>query len=491
MPRYRWNYKRPESSWEKTAREDRQAHWQHRLEEARRGKDDKNNDDDERIRIGFRDISGTQTPVVLNQDLRYQGVYVIGKPGFGKTNLLRNMILHDLERGNGIGVIAPEQELLTEEILPFIPDHRIDDVIYINPDDTECPVPINPLALEPGEKFDFKVNENTTIFKRLVGETGPRMDEILRKAFCALIGRPGATLLDIPKLLDRTDDQFRSHVIRTCSDPEVAKFWADDYRLFPKDAHTPITTRLGAFLQPATIRNTLCNPDESLSFGQAMDSKKVMLFNLSDGVLGEENSQILGQFVVAKFQLAVMARANQEKAKRQPFYLYLDEFQTFTGTGNLSYNKLLTRARKYYLGLVLAHQRSGQIPPDLFHEILGTVSTTVCFQISADDARRFSREFLTEYASEVGNLPYQEFLRLGKGETWCNMGSRAFFMRTYLARDNGSKERAEYIIDRARRNYGKTVRIAHDAPHASASAPPSSAAPDYTEADLSDDSDLD
>jgi type IV secretory pathway VirB4 component len=396
-------------------------------------------------------------PVKLTQDFRDRHVYVIGKSGAGKTNLLRNLIQQDLEAGNGLGVLAPEAEMLSEEIIPFIPDGRIDDVVYFNPADTDCPVCFNPLQVEDGEDIDLKVDENLTVFKRLMGETGPRMEEILRQALYALTGRPGSTLLDLEQLLDPTDTGFRSEVVSTCQDEAVAHYWQQVYPSLPKDAHLPITNRLGRLLRPKAIRSILCRPQGSISFQQAMDSGKVMLFNLSDGLLGEQNSQLLGQLVVSKFQLAVMARARQPKATRRNFYLYLDEFQTFVGTAGASYEKILSRARKYKLGLILAHQQTGQIGSDLLKEILGNVSTTVCFPVSREDALRFSKEFVTEYDGEVLNVPEEEILRLKVGQAWCRMGQHAFLMHTKLASQRPLSKRARYIIERARSNYGRAL----------------------------------
>jgi hypothetical protein len=285
-------------------------------------------------------INVTAVNVKLTQEYRDRHTYIIGKSGSGKTNLLRNLIHQDLEAGNGLGVIAPEHEMLTEEILPFIPDGRVGDVLYVNPADDQ-PVCFNPLQLDPGEDPDVKVGEVFTIFNRLMGESGVWMDRLLHQALAALIGRPGATLLDIDRLLDRSDDGFRNEIIRDCQDEQTARFWREQYLSeFPKHAHLPLTNRLSRLLGPKSIRAMLCTPGRSLNFQQCMDDGQVMLFNLSDGLLGEQNSQLLGQLVVSKFQLAVMARARQPKAERRNFYLYIDEFQTFTGTAGVSYEKM-------------------------------------------------------------------------------------------------------------------------------------------------------
>lgn len=224
--------------------------------------------------------------VKLTDDHRQRHIYIVGKTGSGKTNLLRNLILQDIEAGYGVGVIAPESEMLTEELLPYIPDHRIRDVIYCDPSDPNCPVSFNPLHLDEGEDLDTKVDEALTIFKRVIGNsTGHRWEEILRQALYALVAMPGATLLDIERLLDRTDAAFRTGVIRSTRDEGVRHFWRDVYSQMPKDSHLPIISRLGRFVRPQAVKQVLCRKGSSLNFRQAMDEGRIILFNLSDGIL--------------------------------------------------------------------------------------------------------------------------------------------------------------------------------------------------------------
>jgi Type IV secretion-system coupling protein DNA-binding domain len=313
--------------------------------------------------------------IKLPATLRDRHCYIIGKSGSGKTNLIRNMVFQDLADGGGIGIIAPEQELLTEEIMPYIPGNRIDDVVYFNPSDTESPIPFNPLYLADGEDIDLKVDDNLTIFKRLMGETQARMDEILRQSLYALMARQNATLLDMEKLLSRTDDSFRQEIIRTTDDEQTRYFFESTYPSFPKDAHLPITTRINRLVRPKMVRTLLCQPGQCFNFRDAMDEGKILLFNLSDGLIGQQTAELLGQLIVSKLQLAAMSRMDIPKAARRPFYLYMDEFQTFTGVNETSYEKMLSRARKYELCLILAHQQTGQIPKLLMREILGNVST--------------------------------------------------------------------------------------------------------------------
>lgn len=404
--------------------------------------------------LGGYKIDESYFPVKQTQDFRDRHTYVIGKSGSGKTTLLRNMILQDLLLGNGIGVIAPEQETITEEILPFIPEYRIDDVVYFNPADTVNPVCINPLNLEAGEDIDLKVDENLTIFKRIMGdETGPRMDEIFRQSFYALMEIPGTTLLDIPQLLDRENPHFRKHIISQLKEESTIHFWQDVYPQFPKDAHLPIINRLSRFIRPKVIRNILCQKG-SLSFRELIDTGKIVLFNLSDGILGENNSQLLGQLIVSKFQLAVMSRADVPQHQRRRFYLYIDEFQTYTSTATASYDKILSRARKYRLCLILAHQQTGQIPTNLLQQIFGNVSTMISFMVSRNDAVRLSREFISEYDGEIISISPEELLSLKVGETVSKMGRNSFFMTTFPVKEKPNSFIAEKTINQSRKLFG-------------------------------------
>lgn len=392
--------------------------------------------------------------VKLPEAYRDRHVYVIGKSGYGKTTLLRSMAIQDMVSGHGVGIIAPEQEMLLEEILPFIPEHRIADVVFFNPADAERPVCFNPLHLDEGEDLDLKVDETSTIFRRILGEGGPRMDEILRNALYALTELPGTTLLDVEPLLDRSDESFRRRVVAESKDERTVHFFRHLYPQFPKDAHLPIVNRLGRLLRPKPVRNSLCHSGKSLNFRKAMDEARILLFNLSDGILGEEASQVLGQLVVSKFQMATMSRADISKEQRRPFYLYVDEFQTFVGSAGVSYEKILSRARKYKLGLVLAHQQTGQIPLELLKEIFGNVSTLVAFQVSQSDASKIAKEFVSVVDGGIVPLEPEQLLTLKVGEAYCKIGQNAFPMRTEPLAEKPDRKQVEEIIDRSRRRYG-------------------------------------
>ena len=408
--------------------------------------------------LGTHGIAETRIPVVLPEQVRDRHVYVVGKSGSGKTTLLRNLVLQDLEIGHGVAVLAPEQEFLTDELLPFIPEHRWNDVVYVDPADADCPVPLNPLFVEPGEDLDLKVDETMTVFRRVFDDEGggaaPRMETILRQSLYTLMQIPGSTLLDLEKLLDRGDPTFREWAVQQIPDEDAQHFWRDVYPLYPKDAHLAVVNRLGRFLRPRTVRNLLCSPGRPLNVRAAMDDGKVLLVNLSDGVLGEQNAQVLGQLVVAKLQLAAMSRADSPKAARRPFYVYLDEFQSFCGVAAASYEKILSRARKYGLGLTLAHQQTGQIPEHLMREILGNVSTVVSFAVSASDAKRLARELVGEIDGRPVPLAPEQLLSLRVGEAWCRINRSVFFMPTLPAPEGGNAAVRVEVIRRSRLQHG-------------------------------------
>jgi hypothetical protein len=251
-----------------------------------------------------------------------------------------------------------------------------------------------------------------------MGETQARMDEILRQSLYALMAREGSTLLDVEKLLSRSDDSFRQEIIRTSEDEQTRYFFESTYPSFPKDAHLPITTRINRLVRPKMVRTLLCQPGLCFNFRNAMDEGKILLFNLSDGLIGQQTAELLGQLIVSKLQLAAMSRMDIPKAARRPFYLYMDEFQTFTGVNETSYEKMLSRARKYELCLILAHQQTGQIPKLLMREVLGNVSTMITFNVSHVDATMLHQEFAIDMGGKVEYVSPEEFITLKVGEAW-------------------------------------------------------------------------
>jgi hypothetical protein len=404
------------------------------------------------VLLGSMQSPNTHIPIKIPDSLRDRHMYIIGRSGSGKTNLIRIMAMQDALRGNGFGMLAPEQELLTEEILPYVPEERIDDIVYFDPTSPH-PIPLNPLYLDEDADIDLCVDDNLTIFQRLMGESQARMDEILRQSLYALMERPNSTLLDIEKLLSRTDDTLRQEIIRTTSDEQTRYFFESTYPAFPRDAHLPITTRINRLVRPRAIRNLLCQPGKSFNFRDAMDTGKILLFSLPDGILGEQTAQLLGQLIVSRIQLATLSRMDSARASRRPFYLYLDEFQTFIGVAETSYSKLLSRGRKYAFGLILAHQNTGQITKEILDNILGNVTTMITFGVAYGDAMRLSQQYIMKMGNEMKPLPTEELVSQKVGEAIGRVGQTVFTLSTPLAPQEPDHERAASIIERSAQNY--------------------------------------
>lgn len=408
--------------------------------------------------LGYLEHQGGRVPVRLPVQTRTRHMYYVGRTGTGKTTALRRMILQDMAAGHGLAVVAPEAEMIADELLPFIPRSRWDDVVVVDPADIHHPVSFNPLHLDAGEDLDLKSAELMAIFQRLSDDTAtsaPRMETILRQALYALLPVENTTLLDIERLLDRQDDGFRRWIIDQTRDDDTRHFWRDVYPAYPKDAHLSLINRLGRFLRPRTIRNLLCQPGPSFNVRRAMDERRILLFKLSDGLLGEENAQLFGQLIVAKLQIAALSRADIPQDRRELFIAYVDEFQRFANVAATSYETILSRARKYSLGLVMAHQQMGQVGENLMREILGNVGTVVAFQVGATDARRLSRELVGDVDGQLVPIEVHELVSLRVGEAICRIGRSVFRLHTLPPPAGGSAAVRDEVVRRSRARYGR------------------------------------
>lgn len=338
--------------------------------------------------------------------------YIIGKTGSGKSTLIANMVINDMRNGEGCAVIDPHGDL-TEVILDYVPSHRINDVIYLNPGDHGGTFSINPL--EAGNQHKDLVSSGiVAIFHKIYGDSwGPRLEYILRNVILSLLDIPDATLLMVPRIL--TDSRFRARVVEQIQDPIVKAFWVDEFEKMPDrnkaDAIGPILNKVGQFLSSNTIRGIVGQPKSTVNLREAMDNRKIILFNLSQGKLGEDNAALLGAMTITKMQLAAMSRVDIAEDDRKDFYLYVDEFQNFATT---SFIKILSEARKYRLDLILANQYTAQIPEELMAAIFGNVGTLMTFIVGAQDAEYLAKEYGERFTQEdllaLGN--YQALLKL-------------------------------------------------------------------------------
>ena len=340
-------------------------------------------------------------------------VYCLGKTGVGKSTLLLNMAISDILNGSGLCILDPHGELI-ESILSFIPPNRIQDVVYINPLDKERLIAYNPIY-KVKEENRYQVAANiVSVFKKLWSDSwGPRMEHILRNAIHSLTYCPFATLLDIAPLL--SDYTFRNYVLQFVTNESLQSFWVKEFNpLSPqqKNEHiAPILNKVGILSTHPIIKAILGNVVSSFDISEIMNSKKILLCNLSKGVLGEAGTQFLGSLLVTQFQIASLERTRIPSHLRNPYYLYIDEAHSFV---TLSFSDILSESRKYGLSLFITHQFIHQLHEDIYKAIIGNVGTLICFRIGTEDAETIESEFQSVFTKEdLTRLPqYSIYLKL-------------------------------------------------------------------------------
>ncbi|MBB1536272.1 type IV secretion system DNA-binding domain-containing protein [Candidatus Saccharibacteria bacterium] len=329
---------------------------------------------------------------MLRRD-RSRHIYIIGQTGAGKSGLLELFALSDVFYNQGYCIIDPHGDFAVNN-LRFVPASRVKDVIYFNPADTQFPVGFNPLEVSDASKKPNVCSEVIGVLKRMFGDSwGPRLEHILRYTLLALLDRPETTLLDISRLL--TDKEFRKETLDYCTDVTVLQFWKHEFGQWNdkqiNESIAPVLNKVGAFTANPIIRNIIGQPKSTFNVRQIMDEGKILVVNLSKGLIGEDNAGILGAFLVTKIPLAAMSRSDiPEVENRRPFYLYVDEFQNFATD---SFAVILSEARKYGLNLTVANQYISQMTENVRNAVFGNVGTTISFRVSADDAPILSKQF--------------------------------------------------------------------------------------------------
>lgn len=335
----------------------------------------------------------------IKEKNRRAHMYLLGKSGTGKSTLIYNMVLSDITQNKGVALIDPHGDL-AEAVLDAVPASRLKDVVYFHPADLGYPVGFNPLGGVPKVFRPLVASGLINVFKKIwLDSWGPRLEHILRHSLLTLLDCPGATLLDISRLL--TNTAFRTTALRSLTDPEVAAFWKNEFdkysARFRSEAISPILNKLGQFALSAPLRNILGQPESAFRFRKLMDEGRIVICNLAKGSIGEDSSTLLGSMLVAQIQLAAHSRAHLAEAQRRPFYLYVDEVHSFL---TLSFADILSEARKYGLHLVLAHQYLAQLDPKIRSAIFGNVGTLITFRVGAEDAAYLSGEFAPPFSAE-------------------------------------------------------------------------------------------
>lgn len=349
----------------------------------------------------------------IKREDRTRHMYIIGKTGMGKTTLLENLIISDILNGEGCCYIDPHGDT-ADKLLDFIPPHRINDVIYINPADTEFPIAFNVLEAVDENAKSFIASGLISVFKKLWADSwGPRLEYILRNAILSLLDYQGSTLLGIMRILVEKD--YRDKVVEKIKDPVVRSFWVNEYDKWNEktlqEVISPIQNKVGQFLSNFLIRNIVGQVKSTIDLRDIMDNKKILIMNLSKGRIGEDTMQLLGSMIVTKLYLSAMSRVDISEKERNDFYLYVDEFQNFATE---SFASILSEARKYRLNLIVAHQYIEQLPEVVSAAVFGNVGTLVCFRVGASDAESLVREFTPFFTEEdLVNLPaFSIYLKL-------------------------------------------------------------------------------
>ena len=408
--------------------------------------------DDQISAFGVTNFRGINHQFGMLRYDRSRHVYIIGQTGAGKSGLLELFALSDIFHNQGYAIIDPHGDFAINN-MKFIPGSRLNDVIYFNPADTAYPLGFNPLEVtNPNQKTNIS-SEIIGVLKRIFGDSwGPRLEYILRYTILALLDRPEATMLDITRML--TDKEFRKETLTYCRDTVVLQFWNVEFASwndkFVAEAIAPVLNKVGAFTANPIIRNIIGQPKSTFNIRQIMDEGKILIVNLSKGLIGEDNAAILGSFLVTKIQLAAMSRSDIPDVRdRRPFYLYVDEFQNFATD---SFATILSEARKYGLNLTVANQYISQMSDTVRDAVFGNVGTMISFRVSADDAPILAKQFEPNFESidllQMHNRNFVVNMVIGGEKT------PAFSART-LELPPSQADNTPHIIEHSRRMYSR------------------------------------
>ncbi len=349
----------------------------------------------------------------IKADDRRRHMYLLGKTGMGKTNLLENLAIQDIQQGHGICFIDPHGDVALK-LIKAIPPERINDVIYFNPADQEFPIAFNVLEQVGADQRSLVASGLVGVFKKIWADSwGPRLEYILRNAILALLEYPGASLLGVMRIL--VDKSYRERVVEKVTDPVVKQFWSVEFAGWNErtlqEVISPIQNKVGQFTSNALIRNIIGQPTNAFDVRDVMDNRKILIMNLAKGKIGEDSSALLGAMMITKIQLAAMGRADIPEEDRKDFYLYVDEFQNFATD---SFANILSEARKYRLSLILANQYIMQLEEKVSDAVFGNCGTIVSFRVGAADAELLEKEFEPVFMmNDMVNLPkYQIYLKL-------------------------------------------------------------------------------
>lgn len=340
--------------------------------------------------LGTTNFHQKFVPFGIRQADRFNHVYILGKTGVGKSTMLEHLARQDISSGRGFALIDPHGDLA--ERLRDQAFHRAD-TVYLDAADPHQPFGYNPLRRVTSDKIPLAASGLLEALRKLWPDAwGVRMEHVLRNSLYTLLERDGSALPDILRLY--RDAAFLKSVVARVQNPVVRRFWTNEFAAYPDrfraEIVAPIQNKLGALLTDPRLYRVLVTPERPISFRRIMDQRSVLLVNLAKGRMGEDGANVLGGLIASTLGLAALARADSPAETRQPFHIYIDEFQTFT---TLSFVTMLPELRKYAVSLTLAHQYLYQLDPDLRHAVLGNAGTLISFRVGPEDASVMAAEF--------------------------------------------------------------------------------------------------
>lgn len=406
--------------------------------------------------VAVTNFRGGNTSFGLPRSDRGRHLYIIGQTGVGKSGLLELLTISDIHSPYGFAVIDPHGDYAINT-LRRIPANRLDDVVYFNPADTAFPIAFNPMEVNDPNLKTHTASELIGVLKRMFDSWGPRLEYILRYTLLALLDFPDSTMLDITRML--TEKSFRNKVLSFVADPVVKNFWTVEFASwndkFATEAVAPVLNKVGAFTANPIVRNIVGQPKSSFSIRSIMDERKILIVNLSRGLVGEDNAALLGSLLVTKMQLAAMSRADIDNVNdRTPFYLYVDEFQNFATD---SFATILSEARKYGLCLTVANQYIAQMTQEVRDAVFGNVGSMVAFRMGADDARIMQRYFEPKF--EEYDLVHMHNRNFVISLTIAGEKAQAFSATSLNLPpiDDMSQKQYQAIVEHSRQKYAKEL----------------------------------
>ncbi|KKU15965.1 MAG: hypothetical protein UX25_C0049G0001, partial [Candidatus Woesebacteria bacterium GW2011_GWC2_45_9] len=418
----------------------------------------------EGLYLGVSTYRGLRRPIHIGDEDRMRHIYIIGKTGTGKSELLKEMILQDIKAGKGICFMDPHGQAI-EDLLKLIPPERAEDVIYFDPGDTERPMGLNLLEAKTEDEKHFAATAVINMMYKLfdpykTGIVGPRFEHAVRNAMLTAMSEPGNTFVEVMRIL--TDASFVQELLPKVEDPIVRRYWTDQIAQ-TADFHKSevldyIVSKFGRFVTNKLIRDIIGQSQSSFDLRKVMDEGKILFINLAKGRLGEENSNFLGLVLVPRILMAAMSRQDVPEEKRRDFYLYVDEFQNFATP---DFAVILSEARKYRLGLCVANQFIGQVEEEVKNAVFGNVGTLICFRVGVTDASYLAHEFTPVFGEDdlLNVERYHAYTKTIVNNEPVPPFSMDLTKDLVVQKANENPRVAEIIKEMSRLKYGRDVRL--------------------------------